>query len=122
VSFHKGEQGGTVFNAATINWVTGLSQQEGLWNSADQITWNVFNRLSGGPGALVEVPDVFEMSASAAADVIRAAGLVAKFTGVNQTHSWVSTQSPVANQLVTKGSTVTMVLRVGPLPRTSACF
>jgi len=36
---------GTVFNAATINWVTALSQQEGLWNSADQITWNVLRRL-----------------------------------------------------------------------------
>jgi hypothetical protein len=44
VSFQKGD--GTVFNAATINWVTGLSQQTGLWNTADQITWNVFNRLS----------------------------------------------------------------------------
>ena len=43
VSFQKGK--GTVFNAASINWVTGLSQQAGLWNSADQITWNVFNRL-----------------------------------------------------------------------------
>jgi hypothetical protein len=46
VSFRKGA--GTVFNAATINWVTGLSQQEGLWNTCDQITWNVFNRLAVG--------------------------------------------------------------------------
>jgi hypothetical protein len=48
VSFQKGKQEGTrgiVFNAATINWVTGLSQENGIWNSADQITWNVFNRL-----------------------------------------------------------------------------
>jgi hypothetical protein len=116
VSFQKGEHGGTVFNAATINWVAGLSQQQGLWNSADQITWNVFNRLSGGPGELVAVPDVFEMSATAAADLVKVAGLMSKFTGVNQTHSWVSSQSPAAGQLVTKGSTVTMVLRTGPLP------
>jgi len=86
VSFQKGA--GTVFNAASINWVTALSQQEGLWNSADQITWNVFNRLSGTPGELVSVPDVFEMSATTAASLIEAAGLVPKFTGVNQTHSW----------------------------------
>lgn len=56
------------------------------------------------------------MSATAAADMIEGAGMVPKFTGVNQTRSWVSTQSPVANQLVTKGSTVSIVLRVGPLP------
>jgi len=37
--------GGIMFNAASINWVTALSQQSGLWNSADQITWNVFKRL-----------------------------------------------------------------------------
>jgi len=116
VSFQK-EDGGTVFNAATINWVTGLSQQEGLWNSADQITWNVFNRLSGGPTAgLIAVPDIFEMSATVAANLIEAAGLVPKFTGVNQTHSWVSSQAPTARQLVTRGSTVTMFLRAGPLP------
>ena len=36
---------GTMFNAASISWVTALSQEPGLWNSADQITWNVFNRL-----------------------------------------------------------------------------
>jgi hypothetical protein len=36
---------GTVFNAASINWVTALSEEQGFWNSADQITWNVFNRL-----------------------------------------------------------------------------
>jgi hypothetical protein len=114
VSFQKGAS--TVFNAATINWVTGLSQQEGLWNTCDQITWNVFNRLSGGPGELVDVPDVFEMAALAAADVISTAELVPKFSGVNQTRSWVSSQSPVAGQRVAKGSTVTLVLRTGPPP------
>jgi PASTA domain-containing protein len=64
----------------------------------------------------VLVPDVFEMSATAAADLIRTAGLVPKFTGINQTHSWVSKQSPVAGQLATKGSTVTMTLSTGPMP------
>jgi hypothetical protein len=34
-----------MFNAASIDWVTALSEAPGLWNSADQITWNVFNRL-----------------------------------------------------------------------------
>src|SRR5215469_9046111 len=69
------ERSGTVFNAASINWVTALSQQEGLWNSAVQITWNVFNRLSGSLGELVSVPDVFKMSATIAAKLVEAAGL-----------------------------------------------
>jgi|HubBroStandDraft_1064217.scaffolds.fasta_scaffold03028_3 hypothetical protein len=38
--------GGIIFNAASINWVLALSQEQGLWNTADQITWNVFNRMS----------------------------------------------------------------------------
>ena len=37
---------GAVFNAASINWVTALSQEQGLWNTADQITWNAFSRMS----------------------------------------------------------------------------
>jgi hypothetical protein len=41
----NGSLTGTMFNAASINWVTALSQDEGFWNSADQITWNVFSRL-----------------------------------------------------------------------------
>jgi len=114
VSFQKGK--GMVFNAATICWVTGLSQQQGLWNTCDQITWNVFNRMSGGPTAgLIAVPNLFEMLAAKAANVVATAGLVPKFTGVNQTKSWVTSQSPPANQLVPKGSIVTMVLRTGPL-------
>jgi hypothetical protein len=56
------------------------------------------------------------MSAMAAADLVRAAGLVPKFTGDNHTHSWVSKQSPVAGQLVTKGRMVTMTLSTGPMP------
>jgi hypothetical protein len=116
LSFKKGEHGGTVFNAASINWVTGLSQQEGLWNTADQITWNVFNRLSPSQRELVAVPDVFEMSATAAADLIRTAEMVPKFVGDNHTHSWVSKQSPVAGQLAAKGSTVTLTLSTGPMP------
>jgi len=63
----------------------------------------------------VLVPDVFQMSATEAANLIEAAGLVPKFTGVNHTHSWVSSQSPVAGQLATKGSTVTMTLSTGSL-------
>jgi hypothetical protein len=52
VSFQMGQHGkrdsssGTVFNAASINRVTAVSQEPGLWNSADQITRNVFNRLA----------------------------------------------------------------------------
>ena len=62
------------------------------------------------------VPDLFEMSGVLAAKALQAAGLVAKFTGVNRANSWVASQSPVAGTVVALGSTVTMVLRTGPIP------
>ena len=43
---------GTVFNAATINWALGLSQDELSWNTIDQITANVIGGLSGYRPAL----------------------------------------------------------------------
>ena len=73
--------------------------------------------MSGGPTAgLVAVPDLFEMSATKAAKVVEAAGLVPKFTGDNAKNCWVYIQSPVARQLVVERSTVTILLHKGPLP------
>ncbi len=68
------------------------------------------------PARLVAVPDVFELSTQAASNSIHAAGLVAKFTGVNHTNSWVFSQSPLAGNMAALGSTVTMVLRDGARP------
>ena len=64
----------------------------------------------------VAVPDVTETSQAVAAQTIKAAGLVPKFTGVSGPHSWVFHQSPAAGTIVTAGTTVTMALRSGPLP------
>ena len=78
--------------------------------------------ISGGFSITIDepgratVPDLFEMSGVLAAKALQAAGLVAKFTGVNRANSWVASQSPVAGTVVALGSTVTMVLRTGPIP------
>jgi hypothetical protein len=48
------QRNGTVFTAATINWVAGLSL-DGGWTAVDQITQNVLTRLrqrTGGIGWL----------------------------------------------------------------------
>jgi len=68
------------------------------------------------PAALVIVPDVRESRPAVAANAVIAAGLVPKFTGPNNTNSWVFSQSPTAGHVVARGSTVTMVLRDDPIP------
>ena len=45
--FSPGSGAGTIFNAATVNWALGLSQDEHSWNTIDQITSNVIAKLSG---------------------------------------------------------------------------
>jgi PASTA domain-containing protein len=85
------------------------------------ITVQVVAALPGGftvnihDPAHATVPDVFELSATNARKAVQAAGLVAKFTGQNHTGSWVSSQSPLAGKIVAPGSTVTMLLRTGPI-------
>jgi PASTA domain len=64
----------------------------------------------------VVVPDVFELRPAFAKKEIEDAGLVARFTGPNQQNAWVSHQSPLAGHVVARGTTVTMVLRTGPVP------
>ena len=92
--------------------------------SASGVTVHVTAALMGGfrvsianPTApSVVVPDLFELGANQAAHALQSMGLVAHFTGPNHTGSWVSSQSPQAGHLVARGSTVTMVLRTGPIP------
>ena len=62
------------------------------------------------------VPDLFEVSAALARQAVLAEGLVPKFKGAQGARAWVSSQSPVAGERVPVGSTVTMVLRLGPIP------
>jgi hypothetical protein len=74
-------------------------------------------RVTTAPDPRSMVPDLFEERPAAAAKLVRDAGLVPKFTGANPTNAaYVASQSPVAGQLVNKGSTVSMLLRTGPLP------
>jgi hypothetical protein len=74
-------------------------------------------RVTTAPDPRSMVPDLFEERPAAAAKLVRDAGLVPKFMGANPTNAaYVASQSPVAGQLVNKGSTVSMLLRTGPLP------
>jgi hypothetical protein len=91
------------------------------FTSDNQVKVQVLNAIPGGFTVSVQdplaiVPDVVEMSSAVAANAVHAVGLVAKFTGVSSPNSWVFSQSPKAGQVVSKGSTVTMALRGGPLP------
>jgi hypothetical protein len=65
---------------------------------------------------LITVPDVLEAPQKIARAAMLAAGLVPKFTGSTQPNSWVFSQSPTVGHIVAPGSTVTIVLRAGPLP------
>lgn len=62
------------------------------------------------------VPNVMQEFAPSAAQTIIDAELVPKFTGPNNTNSWVSSQSPMHGHSVPRGTTVTMRLRAGPPP------
>ncbi len=98
--------------------------QPGQSITTSGVTVNVVAALAGGfrvrivnPNApSVVVPDVREMSPALAAAELQSLGLVAKFMGPNTSHSWVFSQSPLPGHSVALGSTVTMVLRTGPIP------
>jgi PASTA domain-containing protein len=62
------------------------------------------------------VPDVRELSRSAADQAVRAAGLVPNFSGPTGPGGWVHSQSPQAGTQVDIGSTVNVVIRTGPRP------
>ena len=93
-----------------------------VFTSDTGIRVQVHAAISGGFSVSIDepgratVPDLFEMSGANAAKAVHAAGLVAKFAGANSGTAWVASQSPVAGSVVALGSTVTMVLRTGPMP------
>ena len=115
---------GTAQNAtAPVALLTATALTVGQGFTSDTgIRVQVRAAISGGFSITIDepgratVPDVFEMSGANAAKAVHAAGLVAKFTGANQANAWVASQSPTAGQVVALGSTVTMLLRTGPMP------
>jgi PASTA domain len=64
----------------------------------------------------VAVPFVQELREATAIATIRAAGLQSRSTGTSGQQAWVWRQSPQAGTRVPPGSTVTLQLRVGPIP------
>ena len=81
-------------------------------NSAYVVNWHM---IEVGSLANKTVPNVLELAPSEAAKRVQAVGLVAKFTGTNNSSSFVFSQSPGAGQVVDTGATVTMALHAGPL-------
>ena len=86
------------------------------------MTLTVAGEIPGGFAIQVKdpattVPDVFELQGTIAAHLVQQAGLVPKFTGAtNPTAAFVISQSPLAGKVVSRGSTVTMRLKIGPVP------
>jgi hypothetical protein len=77
---------------------------------------NVFYVGPEEPTIMTTVPYVLQEHQTQASQDVIAAHLVPNFTGPNNTHSWVSTQSPGAGQSAPQGSTVLMTLRDDPQP------
>jgi len=74
------------------------------------------NLPNDNPFPLAEVPDVmFEPAKLAGKDVLMS-GLVPKFTGAGQLNSFVNSQSPIAGNVVSGGSIVSMHLVHGEPP------
>jgi hypothetical protein len=70
------------------------------------------------PVQLTIVPYVLGMRPTDAANEIRAADLVPRFTreSGSGSDSWVASQSPLGGKVVTRGTTVTCTIRRGPIP------
>jgi hypothetical protein len=63
------------------------------------------------------VPDVRELRKAVAVSLVHAAGLESRVVGAaSSPNAWVFTQSPAAETVVFRGSTVTLNLRSGPIP------
>jgi len=109
---------GLLRRVAMARAVRGSNTIEGFTVSIPQtIEGGMTVRVTTAPDPRSMVPDLFEERPAAAAKLVRDAGLVPKFMGANPTNAaYVASQSPVAGQLVNKGSTVSMLLRTGPLP------
>jgi hypothetical protein len=67
-------------------------------------------------GGRTTVPDVRELSRTAAGKLVRAAGLVPAFTGDATQNAYVATQTPDAETEVDAGTTVQMHCLRGPVP------
>jgi hypothetical protein len=81
-------------------------------NSAYVVNWHM---IEIGSAANKTVPNVLELAPAEASKRVQAAGLVAKFSGTNNSRSFVFSQSPSAGQVVDTGATVTMTLHAGPV-------
>ncbi len=93
-------------------------------NAIQGFTVNVVQAIEGGMTVRVSardtrptVPDVLELKAAAARDLVLEAGFVPKFMGtVQTTYSYVYSQNPDGGTPAVGGSTVIMHIKAGPVP------
>lgn len=106
---------------APVQLLTPTALTVGQTYNAGTLEITVTSALPGGfsvhltDPTLTTVPSVTEETPNIAQQRVSAAGLVAKFKGPNILHkSLVVAQSPLAGDVVSRGSTVTMTLSTGP--------
>jgi hypothetical protein len=86
------------------------------------VTLTVAGGIPGGFAIQIKdpkttVPDVLEFQGTIAKHLVQQAGLVPKFTGAtNLSRSFVFSQSPLGGEVVNRGNTVTMRMKIGEVP------
>jgi hypothetical protein len=107
-----------------ISLLTPTALQPGQSVSSETgITVRVEAAVTGGftvaihnPTAPVEVPDLFEDTATMAAKKLHDVGLVPDFKGSNAGTARVVSQDPAPGELVLRGTTVTVHMKATPQP------
>ena len=110
---------------APLALLTKIALTVGQSFTTDGVTVQVLSSVPGGfsiqvvsPNPQGIVPNVRELSESAASQAVTHAGFIPKFsTALGSTgRLWVFSQSPTAGSIVALGSTVNMVLHGGAIP------
>lgn len=103
---------------ATLRWANGTPSGYSLRDiSAAGPAMELTVEVPAQVPALTTVPHVRFSPATVAAQQVRAAELIPKFTGVTgDGNRWVFSQSPHEGSAVPIGTIVTMQLRGGPVP------
>jgi hypothetical protein len=107
-----------------ISLLTPTALQPGETISSDSgITVRVDASVTGGfavtiqnPTALVQVPDLFEDTATLATNELHAVGLLPHFAGPTTSNALVSSQHPPAGEPVPHGTTVTVYMKTTRTP------
>jgi hypothetical protein len=93
-----------------------ISSESGITVRVDASVTGGFAVTIENPTALVEVPDLFEDTATLATNELHAVGLLPHFAGPTTSNALVFSQHPAAGELVPHGTTVTVYMRTTRTP------